>query len=419
MTDRRSTAPILAIAAVLAVTVLGIIWILQRPASTEVKSAPAVPANVVKAAKEDDFNTITLPPEAEKALAIQTAKAERKRMPRERTFNGEVMIPAGQTMVVSAPLSGTVVAPETGIPKPGAAITEGTKAVLQLRPLLTPDAQATMAAAKVDAEGQLKNAQEALNLAKTAYDRAQQLLKDGSGSQRMVDETHAAFVTAQQTLAATTERRDLLKRVLGDAGDGTASTIPISATPGWLLRNVSVSPGQTVPAGAPLFEVMNLATVWVRVPLTGPDLDEVDEAGSAKIGPLAARPGEYKFEAQPIAAPPAANALAGTVDRFYTLDNNQPKFSPGERIAVALPLVSDADNLAVPWSAVVVDFHGGTWVYEQLADRTYARRRVVVQYVAGATAVLKEGKNDRVKAGTTVVTAGAAELFGTETGYSK
>jgi biotin carboxyl carrier protein len=418
MIDRRSIGPVLTITAVLAVTVLGIIWILQRPINTEVKAPPAVPANVVKAAKEDDFNTITLPPEAEKALAIQTAKAERKRMPRERTFNGEVMIPAGQTMIVSAPLSGTIVAPETGVPKPGTVI-EAKKPIFLLRPLLTPDGQATMAAAKVDAEGQVKNAQAAFELAKIALDRVQQLLKDGSGSQRMVDEANTAFVAARETLSATTERRDLLKKVLGDASDGTASPISISAPENWLVRNISVSPGQTVPAGAALFEVMNLATMWIRVPLTGIDLDEIDEAGPAKIGPLAAKPGEYKFEAQPIAAPPAANALAATVDRFYTLDNNQPKFSPGERIAVALPLESDADNLTVPWSAVVHDFHGGTWIYEQLADRTYARRRVVVQYVAGTTAVLKEGKNDRVKAGTTVVTAGAAELFGTETGYGK
>ena len=60
-------------------------------------------------------------------------------------------------------------------------------------------------------------------------------------------------------------------------------------------------------------------------------------------------------------------------------------------------------------------------MYERTGDRAYARRRVVVRYVVGddpaaRTAVLESGP----PAGTTVVTAGAAELFGTDdAGFSK
>jgi len=71
--------------------------------------------------------------------------------------------------------------------------------------------------------------------------------------------------------------------------------------------------------------------------------------------------------------------------------------------------------VTVAWSAVVFDIHGGAWVYEKTADRTYTRRRVVVRYVTEGVAVLESGP----AAGTKVVTAGAAELFGAETGYSK
>ena len=69
----------------------------------------------------------------------------------------------------------------------------------------------------------------------------------------------------------------------------------------------------------------------------------------------------------------------------------------------------------MPWGAIVTDIHGGTWVYEKVADRTYSRKRIGVRFVAGETAVLSNGP----PAGTTVVVAGAAELFGTETGFSK
>ncbi|MBY0513497.1 MAG: hypothetical protein K2P78_06255, partial [Gemmataceae bacterium] len=64
---------------------------------------------------------------------------------------------------------------------------------------------------------------------------------------------------------------------------------------------------------------------------------------------------------------------------------------------------------------VVYDVHGGGWVYERTAARTYARRRVIVSSVAGDAAVLAAGPPP----GTPVVTAGAAELFGAETGFSK
>ena len=82
----------------------------------------------------------------------------------------------------------------------------------------------------------------------------------------------------------------------------------------------------------------------------------------------------------------------------------------------------------MPWSAVVYDIHGGTWVYEQIGERTrtFVRRRVDVEYVVGDTAVLAHGgtAGNRVvatapPAGTLVVVAGAAELFGTETGFTK
>jgi hypothetical protein len=62
-----------------------------------------------------------------------------------------------------------------------------------------------------------------------------------------------------------------------------------------------------------------------------------------------------------------------------------------------------------------LDIHGGNWVYEQIAEREYVRRRVAVRYVSKGTAVLASGPPP----GARVVVAGAAELFGTETGFTK
>jgi hypothetical protein len=71
--------------------------------------------------------------------------------------------------------------------------------------------------------------------------------------------------------------------------------------------------------------------------------------------------------------------------------------------------------LVVPWSAVIHDINGGTWVYEQTAPHTYSRRRIEVLYVRDRVAALRRGP----AVGNSVVKTGAAELFGTEFGVGK
>jgi hypothetical protein len=72
----------------------------------------------------------------------------------------------------------------------------------------------------------------------------------------------------------------------------------------------------------------------------------------------------------------------------------------------------------VPYSAVVYDPSGVTWVYTVPEPLTYMRAKVVVETVGGAEgteAVLSDGP----PAGTTVVTKGVIELYGTELGIGK
>jgi hypothetical protein len=66
--------------------------------------------------------------------------------------------------------------------------------------------------------------------------------------------------------------------------------------------------------------------------------------------------------------------------------------------------------LTIPSSAVLYDIHGGAWVYQQTAPQKYSRRRVEIARVAGGAALVARG----LQTGAKVVTAGAAELFGTE-----
>lgn len=389
--------------------------LLNTKATAAQKSAPPpIPAVINNPLKEELINTITLTNEAESRLALTTAPVERKPMRRTRTYGGEVTIPVGQSVIVSAPLGGLLRATSTGIPLPGQLVKQG-QPMFELLALLTPEGRANLATAKVDADGQVKNAETQLEAMTIALNRANQLFKNDAGSKRQVDEAQAQVDLARKSLEAVTARRNLLSNVIGEIDKGTAAPIVIDAPVAGVLRNINVRPGQNIPAGAPLFELFDPATVWIRVPVYVGDLKDLDVTANARITMFTAAAGAPGQSARPVMAPPSANAAAGTVDLFYELDNRTSKYSPAHRVGVTLQQIDTADSLTLPWSAVVHDIHGGTWVYELTSPHTYIRRRVVVKFVHDATAVLASGP----PAGKQVVNAGAAELFGAESGFSK
>jgi len=72
-------------------------------------------------------------------------------------------------------------------------------------------------------------------------------------------------------------------------------------------------------------------------------------------------------------------------------------------------------SLLVPYSAVLYQPDGSTWVFTVPEPRTYVRAKVVVVTVGGAKgteAYLSEGP----PVGTTIVSTGVIELWGTELG---
>ncbi len=392
-------------------------WQTAGPRKEAAKSTvPGVQATVPKTFKEDQGASVILTADSETKLAIRTAPVVRKPMPRKRVYGGEVIVPPGRSLIVSAPLAGTI---RPGpIPVAGQAVKTGTP-VLHLVPLLDPVGRANLTASRVDADGQVKGAEEQFKITRITFERAKEVLSGGAGRQRDVDDAQAAMEVAKQSLAAAIARRDLLAKVLGELESGGASPIALDPPANGVLRNVSALPGQTVPAGAPLFEVVNLDTVWVRVPVYVGDRDELDATAPAAVGSLSSRVGDVTRPAAVVSAPPTANPVTGTVDLFYSVSNSGAgegtPYSPGQRVAVSVALKEPADALTIPWSAIVYDYHGGAWVYVKGADHAYSRVRVLVRYISGETAVLAEGPAP----GKEVVIAGAAELFGTETGFSK
>lgn len=381
-----------------------IIHLKDRPRAAA--PATAAPASQTRNVKESDLNIVTLTSDAEKRLALRTEKVARKQFRRALSMGGEAMLPPGASITVNAPIAATVKSAAT--PAPGLRVKRGQE-MMSLLPLLTNEARTSLATALVDAEGQIKNADVQLKAATISLERARQLLAEQATSKRVVDEAQAAFDLAQKTLDAARARRELLASTLEGAGAGSATAIKIVSPANGIVRAVHVAPDQLVGASSPLFEVIDPATLWLRVGVYVGDIAQVDGGAAAALA------GEAPVELKPVAAPPTASSATATRDLYYQLDNASSDWAPGQRIIVELPLKAEAPALAVPWSAVVHDVSGGAWVYENTAPHQYVRRRIQVARVVDGQAVLSSGP----AVGTSIVTQGVAEIWGREMGFGK
>lgn len=76
------------------------------------------------------------------------------------------------------------------------------------------------------------------------------------------------------------------------------------------------------------------------------------------------------------------------------------------------PVTGSGSSLTVPYSSVVYEPDGSSWAYVQTEPRTYQRQQIAITAITGDQATLTSGP----RAGALVVTQGAAELVGVETG---
>lgn len=394
-------------------------WWLATHKPEEKKADKPPPGAVV--VKEEEFVRVVVGEKAAVRIGLAVGAVEIKPVRRVRVYGGEVTIPDGRRIPVTASLAGVLAAPAGGMPKAGQAVEAG-KPLFQLMPLLSPESRITMAATLATADGQVKTALARLDAAHVALVRARSAAAF-SGNKAAEEAAGEAHKVAQQELEAAKANHEVLKRAVGELDKGTASPMPVLAPTSGILRVVTAQPGLTVASGAALCEVVDLSTVWVRLPLPVSDLDAVAKGQPALVGKLSA-PSDGKTKpapAEPVPAPPSANPLAGTVDLFYALPNAGLALSPGQRVGVTVPLADAVEAPTVPWSAVVLDINGGYWVFEETAPRTFTRRRVSVAYTdpADPAVAVLELNPTTPKPGTKVATRGVQELLGAETGFIK
>jgi len=394
---------------------------------------PTAPAKVEKLPQETEIARITLTEQAEQRLGITLAEVTRENVQQRRTFGGELMIPVGKSTIVSAPLAGTIAAPESGeIPLPGQTL-KAAAPVMSLAPLLSPEryvptpaervqmanARATLMSALTIAHGDVQRGEAELTAAHITLDRAKRLLEDRAGSARAVDDAQAMRDVAEANLNAASEREKQFTQLLASidetGANGTAAPLLMTSPQAGVMRNVLVTRGQTVTAGAALFEVVDVTSLWIRVPIYVDLLSQIELEADAIVVGLDGRASLTPRRATPVAAPPTADPLSTTADLYFAIDTPDGGLRPGQRVGVDLALKGEEEGFVVPAKSILYDIYGGTWVYVKSGDHAFERSRVLIRYAVDQRVVLGESP----PVGTQVVVDGAAELYGTEFGAGK
>ncbi len=404
-----------------------------RQESSKSNSHSGTPAKIERLPVETDLATITLTADAERRLGITTVDVKQQTVERRRTMSGQVMIPSGKSIVVTSPLAGIIAKSDSRpLPVPGESVISETP-LLIVKPLLSSErdvptpaeqvqivgARANLMAARTVASGDEERGNAEVEAAQVALDRAKQLFADRAGARRVVDDAEAQLNIAKSNLEAAQQRQrqlaELLKLLDDPETKSEATALPMKTPIAGIVNRIEVREGQTVASGAMLFEVLNLDTLWIRVPVFGDLLPEIEVNQTIRLVSLSGKALEPPVTATPISAPPTADAMSSTVDLYYQVANEQMQLRPGQRVGVELPLVSVGESLIVPEGAVLYDIYGNAWVYTKTGDRQYTRSRIDVGFVDDGRAVLSAGP----QVGTPVVVDGAAELFGTEFGAGK
>ena len=361
-------------------------------------AAHATPATVEHPRTEAELSTIKLAPEAEKRLGIETVTVRVDSAPSTRTLGGEIVVPEGRGVIVTAPIAGTLTGGAG--PRPGARVRRGER-LMTIAPLVPAERDQG-----IEAQRAVTTAEAEETAARQRLQRLEQLLKDGAASVRSVEEARAQHQVSVAALTAARERLEAASRnPVGARGD-----LVVSAPFDGVVQRVSSVPGQTVAASAPLFELAQIDTLWVRVAVYAGDVSAIDQSRPVAVRKLGAT--AAPIPATPVTAPLQGDPAAASVDLHYAISGAANTLRPGERVLVELPLTSTEKGLVVPDTAVLYDIHGATWVYQEVGDHAYARKRVEVARHAGDRAVIRRGLAEGAK----IVTAGAAELFGTEFG---
>ncbi len=267
------------------------------------EAAHETPAKVEHPRTEAEISTIRLTADAVKRLGVQTMAVKTDVAAATRMLGGEVVVPEGRGVVVTAPVAGTLTG-ASGL-RAGARVGRGDR-LMTIAPLVSAERDQ-----RIEAQRAVTAAEAEELAARQRLQRLEQLLKDGAASVRSVEEARAQHQVSLATLTAARERlAGASKNPVGTQGE-----LVVSAPFDGIVQAISAVPGQTVAASAPLLEIAQVDTLWIRVAVYAGDADAIDQTQPASVTKLGAT--EAPKPATRVTAPLQGDPLAASVNLYY------------------------------------------------------------------------------------------------------
>ncbi|MFY7864634.1 efflux RND transporter periplasmic adaptor subunit [Roseateles sp.] len=383
MTPTRATGPLLAALILL----LGSPLIAQAHGDHDHDEPPKKKAAAAAAVAPTDKphrlpdGSVNLPAASQQQLAIRSAVAELKSLPRSVSLNGRVLMDPNAGGKVQALFAGRIEAGPRGLPALGQTVRKG-ETLAWVRASLSPSEQAALGATLADLR-----AQEAM--AQSKFKRLQQL--EGSVPEREIE-------------AARFELDGLRQRLKAQAPAPQGGE-PLLAPVSGVIAARHVVAGQVVDAKEALFEIVDPARLIVEA-------DAFDAALAGQVGGAHALIGTGDSAGSlPLRFVGAGLSLREGALPLQFRTTGQPGQSAaplalGQTLKVLVQTRQKLDGIAVPQAAVVKNSSNLDMVWVQTGPQRFEPRPVRWAPLDGAQVSVQEG----LKAGERVVVQGASLL---------
>jgi hypothetical protein len=130
-----------------------------------------------------------------------------------------------------------------------------------------------------------------------------------------------------------------------------------------------------------------------------------DDKSAAIVFPTGGQYGRVWFKARAMSPAPGDGDGA-----YFAVEDSESGLHPGQRVIVRIMQPGGRLQKVVPYSAVIYDLQGNSWVYVNPEPLLFLRHPVTVEHVESNLAILTDGPTP----GTKIVTVGAAGLLGIE-----
>lgn len=331
-------------------------------------------------------------------VPFATAVAERSSVTPSIEVPGEITTPPSGQAEIGAAIAGRVVAPRSGLPRPGEVVRAGQVLATIAPAPASPESAARATLAVIEAEARVQTAQAALS-------RAERLIADRAISQREVDESRREVSVAEASVRSARRARSVFSGAARGTGGGTYRvTSPIAG----VVTDVTVTTGQTVSSGETMIRVVNLDELWVSARVPEQEASQLQSTEDAAFGlpgvsewiPLRVRGDEANASVVNIGQ--TVDRRSRTVDIIYAIREPDPRLRVGAAVRVAVPSGAAWNGVRVPRSAILDD-DGRALIYVQVGGDIFEERFVRVGARSGTHVGIAEG----IEEGDRVVTTGA------------